>query len=152
MTHTSTLSNPEPIKLASVQNLNELEEKALLKSQRLADKVVRFVGSWKFIIIQSIILAFWTVLNVVAWYEHWDPYPFILLNLFLSMQAAYTAPIIMMSQNRQAERDRLEAHNDYLINKKAEREIRSLLTKLEIQDEKIDQLRALILELKNNNK
>jgi uncharacterized membrane protein len=72
----------------------------------IADWVARTVGSWRFIIIQSVILAVWIVLNVVAYAQHWDPYPFILLNLVLSFQAAYAAPIIMMSQNRQSEIDR----------------------------------------------
>jgi uncharacterized membrane protein len=131
-----------------IKNLNDLEKEHLMVGQRLADRTVRFMGSWKFIIIQSIILSIWTILNIVAWHQHWDPYPFILLNLFLSMQAAYTAPIIMMSQNRQAERDRLEAHNDYLINKKAEQEIRTILNRLEMQNEKIDMLQTLLLDLK----
>lgn len=152
MAHTHVFSNSEAksFKTEAVQNLNDLEEEILLNRHRLADKVVRFIGSWKFIIIQTFLLLIWTLLNVVAWYEHWDPYPFILLNLFLSMQAAYTAPIIMMSQNRQAERDRLEAHNDYLINKKAEQEIRNLIYKLERQNEKIDRIEALLLDLKKS--
>jgi uncharacterized membrane protein len=74
------------------------------------------------------------VLNVVAWTRHWDPYPFILMNLFLSLQAAYTAPIIMMSQNRLAARDRIEAHQDFLVNQKAEEEVRAILTHLAAQD------------------
>jgi uncharacterized membrane protein len=78
--------------------------------------------------------TFWAILNVTAWVKHWDPYPFILMNLFLSLQAAYTAPIIMMSQNRQAERDRLEAHNDYRINLKTEKEVRAILDHLAAQD------------------
>ncbi len=85
------------------------------------------MGSWLFIVTQSIILAAWAILNVVAWISHWDPYPFILMNLVLSMQAAYAAPVIMMSQNRQVARDRLEALNDYRVNKKAEEEIRAIL-------------------------
>ena len=87
-----------------------------------------------FIIIQSIILLFWIVLNVTAYVQHWDPYPFILLNLALSFQAAYAAPFIMMSQNRQQDIDRKAAENDYQINVKAELEI-------ELLHQKIDQLR-----------
>jgi len=74
--------------------------------QRVADRFAAVMGSWPFIIGQSIILVAWVVLNIAAWVQHWDPYPFILLNLMLSFQAAYAAPIIMMSQNRQEERDR----------------------------------------------
>src|SRR4051794_24558911 len=89
------------------------------------------MGSWKFIIIQSTILLAWIVLNVTAWIRHWDPYPFILLNLALSFQAAYAAPFIMMSQNRQQDIDRLQAANDYKINVKAELEIELLHQKLD---------------------
>jgi uncharacterized membrane protein len=102
--------------------------------QKVADSVASGMGSWRFIIIQSTILVAWIILNVVAWMRHWDPYPFILLNLALSFQAAYAAPFIMMSQNRQQEIDRKEAENDYKINIKAELEIESL-------HEKIDSLR-----------
>ena len=102
--------------------------------QVIADKVASTMGSWRFIIIQSIILLFWIVLNVTAFVFHWDPYPFILLNLALSFQAAYAAPFIMMSQNRQADIDRHEAKNDYNVNIKAELEI-------ELLHEKIDHMR-----------
>lgn len=102
---------------------------------RAADWIAGAVGSWTFILIQSGLLVLWAVLNLTAWVRHWDPYPFILMNLVLSLQAAYTAPMIMMSQNRQAARDRLEAHNDYLINQKAEEEIRAVLDHLVAQDQ-----------------
>jgi uncharacterized membrane protein len=107
---------------------------ALTVGQRIADDVASTMGSWTFIIIQSVILAFWIVLNITAFIEHWDPYPFILLNLALSFQAAYAAPFIMMSQNRQQDIDRLAAKNDYQVNVKAELEI-------ELLHQKIDQLR-----------
>jgi uncharacterized membrane protein len=106
----------------------------LTLGQRVADTVAATMGSWKFIIIQSGILAFWIVLNVTAFVQRWDPYPFILLNLALSFQAAYAAPFIMMSQNRQQDIDRKEAENDHQINIKAELEI-------ELLHQKIDQLR-----------
>ncbi len=93
------------------------------------------MGSWPFIIIQSMILAAWVAVNAIAWAYRWDPYPFILLNLALSFQAAYAAPIIMMSQNRQAAKDRLDAENDYNINVKAEEEVKSIMQHLEQQDE-----------------
>lgn len=100
--------------------------------QRLADGVAATVGSWRFIIIQSCLLLLWIVLNVVGWIQAWDPYPFILLNLALSFQAAYTAPILMMSQNRQSEIDRQHAEIDYRINIKAELEIEQLHQKIDL--------------------
>ncbi len=103
---------------------------------RVSDAVARVVGSWRFIIIQSGLLVVWMALNVTAWVQQWDPYPFILLNLALSFQAAYTAPIIMMSQNRQAEIDRQAAQHDYDINLKAELEIELLHQKLDLLREK----------------
>ena len=101
---------------------------------RVSDAVTAVVGSWPFIIVQSLMLILWMVFNTLAWIHHWDPYPFILLNLVLSFQAAYTAPIIMMSQNRQADLDRTAAQHDYEVNLKAELEI-------ELLHQKIDQMR-----------
>jgi uncharacterized membrane protein len=89
-----------------VRNVNELAEAQSTLGHRVADRVATTMGNWPFLIVQSLLLAGWVVLNLVAWLRHWDPYPFIFLNLALSMQAAYAAPIIMMSQNRQAEKDR----------------------------------------------
>ena len=127
---------PEPFvhKHAPLRNVNEIIDEKLTFAQSVADSVAKIIGSWKFIIIQSSILALWVVLNIVAWVKHWDPYPFILMNLFLSLQAAYTAPIIMMSQNRLAARDRIEAHQDFLVNQKTEEEARAILTHLAAQD------------------
>jgi len=102
------------------------------RGQRIADGVAEVVGSWRFIVIQSSLLALWIVFNVIGFIEHWDPYPFILLNLALSFQAAYTAPIIMMSQNRQAVIDRDSAKRDYTVNLKAELEIELLHQKLDL--------------------
>jgi uncharacterized membrane protein len=99
---------------------------------RVADWVAATMGSWNFIIIQSVILFIWIVLNVTAYVQQWDPYPFILLNLVLSFQAAYAAPVIMMSQNRQAAIDRQAAQSDYQINAKAELEIELLHQKLDL--------------------
>jgi uncharacterized membrane protein len=104
---------------------HEFEEQ-LTAGQRLADHVAEIIGSWRFIIIQSALLAVWIALNITAYIYRWDPYPFILLNLALSFQAAYSAPIIMMSQNRQSEKDHLQAKNDYEVNLKAELEIMQL--------------------------
>jgi len=106
----------------------------LTLGQKVADSVAATMGSWKFIIVQSVLLAVWIVLNVTAFIQKWDPYPFILLNLALSFQAAYAAPFIMMAQNRQQDIDRKEAENDHQINIKAELEI-------ELLHQKIDQLR-----------
>ncbi|MDB5378311.1 MAG: hypothetical protein JWR00_2757 [Rubritepida sp.] len=99
--------------------------------QKVADWVAATVGSWRFMIIQSVLLVLWIVLNVTGYILQWDPYPFILLNLALSFQAAYTAPIIMMSQNRQSEIDRQHAEFDYRVNVKAELEIEALHAKLD---------------------
>jgi uncharacterized membrane protein len=112
---------------------------------RIADQVAATMGSWPFIIIQSILLALWVVLNVVAFIQHWDPYPFILLNLMLSFQAAYAAPIIMMSQNRQASIDRQEAKHDYEVNMKAELEIELLHDKMNLlrEEEMLEIIRLL---------
>ncbi len=93
---------------------------------RISDRVAATIGSWNFIIIQTILLIVWVILNVTAYIQHWDPYPFILLNLMLSFQAAYSAPIIMMSQNRQSVIDRQDAKHDYEVNMKAELEIELL--------------------------
>jgi uncharacterized membrane protein len=106
-------------------------EEQLTLGQRIADTVASNMGSWPFIIIQSLVLFVWIVLNITAYIEHWDPYPFILLNLMLSFQAAYAAPFIMMAQNRQQDVDRLAAKSDYDINIKAELEIELLHQKLD---------------------
>src|SRR5690242_18400618 len=106
----------------------------LTPGQRIDDAVAAMMGSWKFIISQSAILLVWIVLNITAYVEKWDPCPFILLNLALSFQAAYAAPFIMMSQNRQQDIDRQAAEHDYQVNIKAELEI-------ELLHEKIDKLR-----------
>lgn len=104
--------------------------------QRLADGVARTIGSWRFIIVQSTAIVIWITGNVLTGAGAWDPYPFILLNLLLSFQAAYTAPAIMMSQNRQSEQDRRHAENDYEINVKAELEIELLHDKIDLLKER----------------
>jgi uncharacterized membrane protein len=143
------LAFPQPFKHQHppVQNVNELFDEQLTFGQHAADWVANTMGSWRFIVIQSVILAVWIMLNIVAWVKHWDPYPFILMNLVLSMQAAYAAPIIMMSQNRQAAKDRLETHNDYLVNQKAEEEIRAILDHLAAQDQALAQMHQVLVEL-----
>lgn len=116
---------------------------------RIADSVANGMGSWKFIIWQSIIVIVWMTLNIVGFIQHWDTYPFILLNLIFSTQAAYAAPIIMMAQNRQSERDRIQAQEDYQTNIDAKKEIESLqiqLSKIEI--DKLDKIILMLQELK----
>jgi uncharacterized membrane protein len=116
---------------------------------RLADSVAKGMGSWKFIIIQSLFVVLWMGLNLIGFLYHWDAYPFILLNLVFSTQAAYAAPIIMMSQNRQSERDRIQAQADYQTNIEAKKEIEALtliLNKLDI--EKLDKIIAMLEEMK----
>jgi len=142
----SGFSFPEPYKHEHkpIKNVNEVFEGQLTFGQRAADRVASLVGSWKFIIIQSILLIIWVILNVMAWKYRWDPYPFILMNLFMSLQAAYTAPVLMMSQNRLAVRDRLEAHNDFEINMKAEEEIQVILKHLEAQNEALLEIHKII--------
>ncbi|MGN6515774.1 MAG: DUF1003 domain-containing protein [Rhizomicrobium sp.] len=103
---------------------------------RFAETLARFLGTGRYLVGQTAFVIFWIILNIVAGVRHWDPYPFILLNLALSFQAAYAAPIIMMSQTRQADIDRKAAENDYKINIKAELEIESL-------HQKLDQMREL---------
>jgi uncharacterized membrane protein len=114
-----------------INNLLHPAEEVLSQGQKLSDKVARFGGSWKFIILFGIILALWIVYNV-ATDKAFDPYPFILMNLILSCIAALQAPVIMMSQNRQDEKDRMRGENDYLINLKAEMGIRSLHQKMDL--------------------
>jgi uncharacterized membrane protein len=117
----------------------------LTMGELVADRVAATMGSWTFIIVQSIILAVWIVLNLIAWTQHWDPYPFILLNLALSFQAAYAAPFIMISQNRQADRDRHQAEEDYRTNVEAERRIEELQKRLaDIEVNKLDRILQLL--------
>ena len=116
-------------------------------SQKIADKVANGMGSWGFIIIQTLLVAIWMILNVVGWSLHWDVYPFILLNLLFSTQAAYAAPIIMMSQNRQSERDRANAEADYKTNLDAKSEIEELQRRLNtIEVDKLDKIIKLLEE------
>ena len=114
---------------------------SLTYGQRIADSVANGMGSWAFIIGQSIFVVVWMALNVIGFIEHWDAYPFILLNLIFSTQAAYAAPIIMMAQNRQSERDRVQAQEDYDTNVEAKKEIEALQIHLSsIETEKLDKI------------
>lgn len=130
------------------RNVNEVEEEQMTLGQRVADRVADTIGSWRFIIIQSILIVLWIIINTIAWIEHWDPYPFILMNVMLSFQAAYAGPVIMMSQNRQSTKDRLAAEIDHQVNTKAELEINNLMRhihELELSmEEKHAELKKLI--------
>ncbi|HBY07970.1 MAG TPA: hypothetical protein DEH22_09370 [Chloroflexi bacterium] len=135
---------------APIRNVNELFDEQITPGQRASDWIAKTIGSWRFIIIQTIFFSIWIFLNVTAFIKHWDPYPFILMNLLLSTQAAYTAPMIMMSQNRQAVKDRLEAHNDYVVNQKAEVEIRTIMEQLEAQNQVLLELHRLLAAAQDN--
>ena len=120
----------------------------LTLGQRVADRVANTMGSWTFITGQSLIILGWISYNLLQDTQSWDPYPFILLNLVLSFQAAYTAPAIMMSQNRQAQVDRLQAGNDYEVNVKAELEIELLHQKIDLmREQEIKTLTVLVSNL-----
>jgi uncharacterized membrane protein len=143
----------------AARNIDKEYNEKLSLGQRVADKVAATMGSWRFIILQSILLAGWIGINVTAYVRGWDPYPFILLNLALSFQAAYAAPIIMMSQNRQSDKDRLQSRNDYEVNLKAEMEIMQLHEKfnelrdqywaelVRMQQQQIEMLERIIYEV-----
>lgn len=98
--------------------------------ERAADGLSAFVGSWKFVIGQAIFLTAWFALNLVSWFWHWDPYPFILANLFMSAEAAFTGPVIMMSQNRSAEADRQILHKDFLADSETNTIVERIADKL----------------------
>jgi uncharacterized membrane protein len=132
-----------------VQNWHQKHTAQLSFGQKIADKVATLMGSWRFIIIQSIIVGLWILLNLIAFIQHWDPYPFILLNLLFSTQAAYAAPIIMMAQNRQNERDRFQASEDFHTNVSAKKEIEALqhmLSRIEI--DKLDKILTILEKVK----
>ena len=126
------------------RNPNELIEEQSTFGQRIADSVAQFGGSWSFIIIFGVVLVVYSAVNVVLGNKAWDPYPFILLNLFLSMLAAIQAPVIMMSQNRQDEKDRLRSELDFEVNKRAESEIQSLSHRLSLMMDKIEDVEQAV--------
>jgi len=163
MAHVSNIPSPRPQRddellewlrhhrrqhrLAHAQTLPG-EQPPLTLGQRVADRVAATVGSWHFIIGQSLLIVLWMGYNLMQGRSGWDPYPFILLNLVLSFQAAYTAPAIMMRQNRQAEIDRQQAGNDYEVNVKAELEIELLHQKIDLMREReIKALTELVRDL-----
>ena len=123
-----------------VINVNEAADEQMTLGQKVADKAATRMGSWSFIISQAMVMAVWIMLNLVGWFYHWDIYPFVLLNLAMSAQAAFATPLIMMSQNRQSEKDRLTAQNDYTTDCKGEEEIRHIMEHLDHQDTLILQI------------
>ncbi len=100
------------------------------RGERLADSAAAQIGSWRFLIVQSIVVSLWIVLNVVAFTKRWDPYPFVLLNLLFSVQAAYTGPVLLLSANRAAQRDRIVAEHDSATNDKAEKLAEGIMSEL----------------------
>jgi uncharacterized membrane protein len=131
------------------KNWHKTHEDDLGFGQKLADTVANGMGSWTFIITQTIFVALWMILNVLGFCFHWDVYPFILLNLVFSTQAAYAAPIIMMAQNRQNERDRIQAQADFKTNVDAKSEIEALQKQLSnIEIDKLDKIITLLQEMK----
>ena len=132
-----------PRQFSLADNSPHLEATTL--GDRAADWIAGVVGSWRFILIQSGLLSIWLLVNSIAWMQHWDPYPFILLNLMLSFQAAFTAPIIMMAQNRQSDIDRHKAQLDYDVNLRAELDIGALHQKLDLlREQDIGRLIGLV--------
>jgi len=132
------------VKMRAARNPNEMIEKESTFGERIADAVAGFGGSWTFIITFAAVLIVYTAANIVLGRSAWDPYPFILLNLFLSMLAAIQAPVIMMSQNRQDTKDRLRGELDFAVNRRAESEVQALSRKLNVITEKIDDLEDLV--------
>jgi CRP/FNR family transcriptional regulator, cyclic AMP receptor protein len=134
----------ELVRMRATRNPNELIETEATFGERIADHVARFGGSWTFIISFGVLMVIYTLVNIVLATKAWDPYPFILLNLFLSMLAAIQAPVIMMSQNRQDTKDRLRGELDFDVNRRAASDIQGLSRKLNLLDEKMDDVSKLL--------
>ena len=132
------------VRLRAGRSPNDVIEEKETAGERVADVVASFGGSWTFIILFGLVLTAYTAVNIALRGKAWDPYPFILLNLFLSMLAAIQAPIIMMSQNRQDKKDRLRSELDFDVNRRAETEIQGLARKLHLLDEKLDDVEELL--------
>src|ERR1700712_2452366 len=134
--------------MANDKTWHALHKASSTFGQKLADTVASGMGSWRFIIWQTAIVIVWMALNAIGWKYHWDLYPFILLNLVFSTQAAYAAPIIMMAQNRQNDRDRAQADADYKTNCEAKEEIEELLSKLNsIEVDKLDKILEILQKM-----
>ena len=134
----------ELVRMRAARNPNDLIEEESTMGERVADHVARFGGSWTFIITFGVLMSIYAGINIMLRTKAWDPYPFILLNLFLSMLAAIQAPVIMMSQNRQDTKDRLRGELDFDVNKRAASDIQGLSRKLNLLDEKIDDIGTLL--------
>jgi uncharacterized membrane protein len=132
------------IRIRAARNPNEVIEEKETFGERIADTVASFGGSWTFIILFGLVLIAYAATNIVLRGRAWDPYPFILLNLFLSMLAAIQAPVIMMSQNRQDKKDRLRGELDYDVNRRAETEIQGLARKMNLLGDKIEDVEDLL--------
>ena len=132
------------VRMRAARNPNEVIDEQLTVGDRVADSVARFGGSWSFIIAFALVLVVYAGVNIVLATRAWDPYPFILLNLFLSMLAAVQAPVIMMSQNRQDARDRLRSELDFAVNRKAEGEIIQLAAKLNRIEDRLGDLEEAV--------
>jgi uncharacterized membrane protein len=139
------------VRIRANRNPNEVIEREATLGERVADAVAGFGGSWAFIILFAVSLTVYAMVNVTLGKQAWDPYPFILLNLFLSMLAAIQAPVIMMSQNRQDTKDRLRSELDFEVNRRAEAEIQGLSRKLNLLDEKMDDLQSLLRQASPHN-
>jgi uncharacterized membrane protein len=137
------------VRTRASRNPNDIIEKEATFGERIADAVAGFGGSWTFISIFAIVLVVYSLINVILGKKAWDPYPFILLNLFLSMLAAIQAPVIMMSQNRQNTRDRLRSELDFDVNRRAETEIQGLARKLNLLDDKMHDFDSLLRQAIN---
>jgi CRP/FNR family cyclic AMP-dependent transcriptional regulator len=137
-------SSQKLIRSRAMRNPNEVIEQRETTGERTADAVAKFGGSWTFIIIFTVVILFYTSLNVHLARSAWDPYPFILLNLFLSMLAAIQAPVIMMSQNRQDAKDRLRSELDYEVNRRSEAEIQGLARKLNLLGEQLGDVEEFV--------
>lgn len=142
------LEFPEPFKHdhPPVQELSDIGPGPSSQGEKFADWVYENLGSWRFILAQSILVAVWVLLNATAYMQAWDPYPFIFMNLIFSLQSAYTASLILMSQNRQ---DRLKAHNDYLMNIRAEEESKAVLDNFAAQNRALEEIYRELLALKS---
>ncbi len=132
------------VRVRANRNPNEIIEKEMTFGERIADRVAGFGGSWTFILTFLTVLVIYTAVNIILGRSAWDPYPFILLNLFLSMLAAIQAPVIMMSQNRQDTKDRLRSELDFDVNRRAESEIQGLARKLNLIGDKVNDVEDLL--------
>ena len=132
------------VRLRASRNANDLIDEEMTLGQKIADRVAQFGGSWTFIIAFAVVLLLYTTVNHFLRGRAWDPYPFILLNLFLSMLAAIQAPVIMMSQNRQDSRDRLRSELDYDVNRRAAGDIQGLAAKINLLADKVDDIDELL--------